>query len=60
MLALVKLNYMRENPPKLSGTRLETGSKNPADTGAIRREGLSAMLAERNPQRLYVQPLHIV
>ena len=39
-LALVKLNYMRENPPQLSGTRRQKdGSKNSADMGTIRREG---------------------
>lgn len=38
-LALVKLNYMRETPQKLSDTRLLlTGSKNSADRGTIRRE----------------------
>ena len=45
-LALVKLNHMRENPPKPSGTRSAKGSKNPTDTGAIRREGFHATVEE--------------
>ena len=41
-LALVKLSYMRETPPKLFGTRcgLDHFSNNPADMGTIRREDL--------------------
>ena len=42
-LALVKLSYMRETPPKLVGTHQSlTGSKNPQDMGTIRREGPDA------------------
>jgi LAGLIDADG endonuclease len=38
-LALVKPNYMRENPQKLIGThRVTPDSKNPTGTGTIRRE----------------------
>ncbi len=45
---------MRETPLQPSGTRCRHDiSKNPADMGTIRREGLAAVA--KNPQRLYVQ-----
>jgi len=46
-LALVKLNYMRETPQKLSGTSSSDGSKNPAGMGTIRREDSSATMQSR-------------
>ena len=47
-LALVKLNYMREYPQKMSGTHslIVESSKNSAYTGTIRREGFHAIMEE--------------
>jgi hypothetical protein len=54
-VALVKLNHMRETPQQPFGTRQVFAplSKNPTDTGTIRRKGPS--YDDGNPQRLYVQ-----
>jgi hypothetical protein len=50
-LALVKLNYMLETPPKLLSTRLKfSSSKNLEGMGTISRKALLC-----DPQRLYVQ-----
>ena len=44
MLALVKLNHMREGSQKLRCTRLKkSGSKNQPDMGIIRREGFQEL-----------------